>query len=276
MLLAVVDLAKSLGLTATPGGVELDGIPISQDDIEDERCKALLSCISDAVAAIQTLTQQGLDLFRSLLHVGAGINSLSAGAQFSTCLGSLGLGLKVSLNLAIGLPFQMQAFSASFTAAITAVSAAVQPIKALLCIPNALVQLLFGGICGFKPFQFNLCPPPPDLSMLLDRLNDLVVLSTMMIGQLVSALQIMKTDLNHTTSVASDLKFASQCATVLIPVGIALGLTGKIPIEASASVQVPGVGGVSATVAGGTVSGGASVTAPTGQQFTSGGAFKLG
>ena len=251
MLLAALNMNRSLRLNPTATGITIDGEALALDDIQDPKCRALASCIFEAIATIQTLAQQGLDLFQKLLSLGAGAASASAGAQFSTCLGSAGIGLDISINLAIGLPFQMQVFLGAFTAAMAAVAAVVLAIKAFLCIPNALVQLLFGGICGFKPFSFDLCPPPPDLSMLLDRLNDLVVLATMFITQLLGMLQIFKIDIAAALSMSLELKFAVTCAAAIVPVAVAMGLMGDLKIEASASVEA-GLLGSSASATAGT------------------------
>jgi len=226
-LLATLDLARTFGVGLTAdGGLLLDGEPVVLDPADpEEECIALQDILSEAIAAVQGFATAGSDIFGKINgELSTGAQQLSHGIGFSTCLGSLSLGLDISLELSLGLPFMMEVFLAAFAAALAAVVAAVAAIKAFLCVPQAIVNLLFGGICGFKPFDFTLCPGSIDLQAMVERLIQLLNLANLLVASLVSALQVTKADIAASLNAALDLKAFSLCALGASPVGISLGL----------------------------------------------------
>jgi len=256
LMLSVLDMARSMGIgTDDDGNATLDGEPIDVSDLSPE-CIAINDFINESVSAIQMFAQQGADFIKNMYgNLGFGAHSLSAGTEFSSCLGSINLGLDISLDLALGLPFQMQVFLGAFGAAIAAVSAAVLAIKAFLCIPQGVIQLLFGGICGFKPFGFEICNP--DLAAMIDRLVGLLNMAMGLISQITGALQVLKADLQASLQASLDLKVFSTCALAAIPFGIGLGLAGALDLEASATVTgTTAAGGGATGTASGTTGGG--------------------
>jgi hypothetical protein len=126
----------------------------------------------------------------------------------------------------------MQAFMAAYGAAMAAITAATASIKALICIPQGLIDLLFGGICGFKPFDFDLCAP--DLMHTIERVRGLISLVTGLIASILMSLQFMRTDIDGSITDALNLKLLSTCAAATTPLGIALGLLASSVVAALA------------------------------------------
>ena len=163
-----------------------------------------------------------------LLNIGLGTHRLNAGLGFASCLASINLGLNLSLKLTLGLPFDLQAFQTAFQAALTTTVATIGVIKQFLCIPQSFIQLLFGGLCGFRPFEFNICPP--SLGSAVDRVNNLINLASSLVGFILQSIQTMGVSAQATSSAAIDLRVFADCARAAAPLGFALGLAeGQIP-----------------------------------------------
>lgn len=225
LLFSVVDLFRSVGIglqeeTKVP---TVDGVAVNTD-LEPE-CRDVLNAVIAAIEAVQQALTRSREFVRTLFgNLGLGSHGLNTGLGFANCLGSINLGLDLSLNLAIGLPFQIQVFLGLFGAALAAITSVVLALRGLLCIPQGLIQLLFGGICGFNAFDFTICPP--DIQALVDRLLNLVNLAFSFVAQILSALQVMNVDLNASLRAAFDLRAFSLCAVAVFPVGVALDLAG--------------------------------------------------
>jgi hypothetical protein len=231
----IVDPVTGLPL-AGPASITVDGTPINVTGLSQE-CTDITQYLFDSIAAIQQLAEEASDFIRNLFgQLGLGLHTLQAGLEFTSCLGSINLGLDLSLDIAIAIPFQIQVFLGLFAGALSLVVSAILAIKALLCIPQGIINLLFGGICGFKPFDFNLCPP--DIAAALDRVLTLVNLVTSLVTQISSALQVMKIDVQGALRASLDLKVFSACALAAFPVGVALGLAGDLDIQTSAAATV--------------------------------------
>jgi hypothetical protein len=162
-----------------------------------------------------------------------GNHEVSAGVGFASCLVSFNLGLDISVSLTLGLPFVMEVFLGAFAALLAQVVAAVASLRAVLCIPQGLIQLLFGGICGFKPFDFDICPP--DLQAFVDRLVSMLNVILSLVTKITGALLTMQADVQSTLSTAVDLKGYSACAVAAAPIGVALDLLDPAALSPAAS-----------------------------------------
>jgi len=240
LLAATVNVARSLGIQTTPlgpvvaataGGGQLQGPPLRVEVDgaivelpEDPRCREIFAVALDSISTLQSLAQRASDFLAEVYGLALGVHSLQTGLEYTSCLASLNLGLDLSIDIAGLLPFNLQVVLGAVAGLLAAFTAAVALIRSVLCIPQGLVQLLFGGICGFKPFDFDYCPP--DLSGLIDRIQTLVNLAVSLITQAGSALTFLKVDVQAGLRAAFDLKTFSACALAVIPVGISLGLAG--------------------------------------------------
>jgi len=238
MMFSVLNFARTMRIAKNADGtVAVDGATVDPEALDD-RCKDILAAVTASIDSLIQMAQQGADFIAALYgNLGFGTHTLQAGVGFATCLISINLGLDLSINLSLALPFQMAVFAAAFAAALAAVTAAVVAIKALVCVPQGLIDLLFGGICGFKPFDFGLCPP--DLMTLIERLRGLISLVIGLIVSLLSALQVLRVDIQATARAAAELKLFSACALGATPLGIALNLQGSLlagDLEATTSV----------------------------------------
>ncbi len=207
-----------------PGQMTVDGEIVPFPD-EPQECLDLTAFIFESVAAVLALAQRAAAFLQQIYgQLGLGVHTLQTGVQYTTCLASINLGLDISLDLAAALPFSIESFLALMSTQVAAFFTAVTAIKGVLCIPQALIDLLFGGVCGFKPFDFTLCLP--DIQELIERLQTLVLLATSLVTQAGASLQNMKVDLQAGLRGALDLKTFSTCAAAVFPAGIVLGLAG--------------------------------------------------
>lgn len=215
--------------------VTLDGEAIDLDDLP-EGCTDIFNFIFESLSAMEAFATQGQQFISDIFgQIGLGLNQLNVGIGFSSCLMSVSLGLDVGLELALKLPFDTEAFLEAFDVALTMITSAIELAKSLLCIPQVLIDMLFGGVCGFKPFNFDACPP--DLVALIDRLKIYISLVGGLISSLVSAMQIMKVDTHAAVRKSLELKAFSSCVESSAPLGIVLGLVGGIAGVAATAAE---------------------------------------
>ena len=98
----------------------------------------------------------------------------------------------------------------------------------MVCQPQAIIQLLYGGVCGFKPFDFNGCPP--NLSELVDRLQNILNVVLSLTGKLTGATRTMKHDFAYSASLAVSLKNFNPCVLAATAIALALGLDNEEPV----------------------------------------------
>lgn len=224
IFLATVDIARSLDVVVEDGNVLINGDPIDLDDLPDG-CTEIFNFVYESMAALQTFAGQAQTVFSEIFgQLTTTLSNVGAGVDFSSCLVSANLGLKGSLDLAVKLPFEMEAFLTALDAALAGAAEAIGLIKKLLCLPQAVISMLFGGVCGFKPFNFDACPP--DILQAIERLKTLLNMVTTLVSAALAALQVVKADARAIERASLDLKAESECASAATPLGVSLGLLG--------------------------------------------------
>ena len=211
------------------------GLP-EPDEYESEECKAILQVVEISTGQLAALADQAQAFFAELNRLALGAHQLQLAAGLSTCLASFNIGLSGILQLTIGLPFVLQAYLAAFTALLAPVLAAVALIRAVLCYPQGIIQLLFGGICGFKPFDFGICPP--DLVSIVERLVQLVNMVTTLVSKITGSLQTTRVDINKALTDSFNIRSISACSAPAAVLGVALGLLDEtVQLTASGVVS---------------------------------------
>lgn len=234
----LTELSIYMQVAITDEGVELEDevfptVPRPEGAGVTE-CETVLSLVTESITALDVLLQEARSFFADLYSsVGLGANQVSAGVGLATCLASFSLGLDFSIDISIGLPFLFEAFLASFTALLAGVVAAMAAFKLVVCQPQAIIQLLYGGVCGFKPFDFRGCPP--NLSDLVDRLQNILNVVLSLTGKLTSATRTMKADFAYSASAALELRNFNPCVLAATAIAIALGLDNEEPIVTATS-----------------------------------------
>jgi hypothetical protein len=214
--------AFGFGLDAGAAGFGVGGLSLDGLDITDE-CADVLGLVRDSINGLRPLFSQAQQFVRDMFgQLGLGTQALSAGVDFTSCLISFNLGLDFSISLSLALPFNLQVYLGALTVLITGFITAVAAIRAALCIPQAVIQLLFGGVCGFKPFDFSICPP--DIATLVDRLVAMLNLVIQLVTKLGSSIFSLKIDVTRVLSASNTLKNFSPCALSATGIGLALGL----------------------------------------------------
>lgn len=242
LLFGLLNLLRSLNFNFSidPFNIRLDGTDIVSDDLSDD-CATILNIIISSLAALQGLLAQAQEFVRTLfVNLGLGNHQLNAGLDFASCLVSFSLGLNVNLQLSIQIPFSIDLFLASFAAMLTAVIAAVTALRGVICKPQGIISLLYGGVCGFKPYDFGGCPP--DIAELVDRFLNILNTILSLIGKLTGSLLTMKSDITATKALSASLKTFSPCAAAAAAIGIALGLgeISQLLPEATPTLAVSG------------------------------------
>jgi hypothetical protein len=238
LLFGLVNIPRSLRIGSGPDTLSIDGTQITREGLSDD-CTDIFNILNVSLDALESLLAQAQDFVRELLgRLSLGNHQLSAGVEFANCLVSFNLGLDLSLELSLGIPFLMEAFLAAFAALLAGTTALTTGVKSAVCLPQGIIQLLFGGICGFKPFDFNICPP--DLQDLVQRLVNMLNTIILLITKLAGALLTMKADITAALRASIDLKGFSVCSIPAMAVGIALGLldTDQLAPTASGTVSV--------------------------------------
>lgn len=196
---------------------------LREDYVDSEPCTFIINLLDGSVVALQALLLEAQSFIQQTFgNLGLGLHRLDAGIGFASCLASFNLGVDVGVQLSAALPFRLQLLLVSFGALLAAVVAAVAAIRSVLCIPQGMIELLFGGVCGFKPFDFTLCPT--DIRTLLDRLVTIVSLVTSLVSRITASLMTMRVDMTSTLRKSFELKAFSLCAVPAMPIGVALGL----------------------------------------------------
>ena len=224
MLLAVVDIPRSLGSTteaADEVAADIEAAFIA--GLVSQECVDIVSFISLALDAMESLASEAQGLLAQIFgQLGAGTNELAVSNQFADCLAGANAGLSSSFNALQQLPIDMEAYIEALTSGLDAAVSAVGSAQDTICIPEQVKNMLFGGLCGFKPFDFTGCPP--DVLSLLDRLTSHITLVKNMLAQTLSSLQVMKTDARAAARAAVKLKNKSECFAAASPLGNILGL----------------------------------------------------
>lgn len=232
-----VNVSAWLQVAVTAEGVELEeedeapaGTTASQRAVAGvNECDTILEMVTESIRALDLLLQEARDFFRELYSsLGLGSNQVNAGLGFTTCLASFGLGLNLSLDITLALPFIFEAFLATFATLLTTVIAAITAFRLVVCQPQAIISLLYGGVCGFKPFDFSGCPPA--LSEIVDRLRNILALILSLVGKLTGATRTMKVDFQYSASLAANLKNFNPCVLAATGIAIALGLDRDEPL----------------------------------------------
>lgn len=226
-----------LSLMRFPQNFRLNLQDVEEPDAEE--CRAILLAVEISTGQLSGLLDQAQAFITELNRIALGAHQLQLAAGLSTCLASFNLGLSGVLQLTIGLPFFLQAYLAAFTALMAGVLTAVGLIRAVLCYPQGIIQLLFGGICGFKPFDFGICPP--DLQALVERLVQMVNMIVTLISKIAGSLQSTRVDINHALTNSFDMRTISACSAPAAALGLALGLLD----ESGETVQLTASGVVS-------------------------------
>lgn len=233
LLFGLIDLPRSLGIGRDEDGAfSLDGAAISTDGLSDE-CVDILSLITISLDSIEALMAAAQQFFRNLFSIGEANRELNAGISLASCLVSFNLGLDLSIELSLEMPFVLGVFVAAFAALLTGVIAAATALRAVVCLPQGVVQLLFGGICGFKPFDFDICPP--DIEDLLQRLISMLNMILTLIQKIGSAMLTMQADVQSTLRSAVDLKGFSACSIPAAAIGVALDLLDPTQLSPAAA-----------------------------------------
>ena len=202
-------------------GANLAAVGLSLN-LSDE-CQAILSVVTESINGLRPMFDEAQAFVRDLFgQVGLGNHAISAGVDFASCLISFNLGLDFSISLSLSLPFVMEVYLAAFTTMLAGFITAVAAIRSALCIPQAVIQLLFGGVCGFKPFDFTICEP--DIATLVDRLVAMLNLAIQLVTKLGNAVFSMKVDAERVLAAANQFKGFSPCALSATGIGLALGL----------------------------------------------------
>ncbi len=225
LLAACVDIPKTLGVSESSTGAVQDALDalLGTSDEPSSECYDLLEFADISISALEALAAGAKDFFAEMYGaLGPGALGLDAGVGFATCLGSANIGAGVGLELGLKLPFDMQVFLEVFSGAVDAIVSAIGLVKDAMCLPQAALNLLFGGICGFKPFAFGACPP--DLEELIDRVRNLINLATGLLTSLLSALQIMKVDVSAAVKASVQLSSDLGCIAQVTPLAISLSL----------------------------------------------------
>lgn len=243
IFLATVNLPRSLDVVVQDGGVLIGGTPIDLDGVP-EGCTEIFNFVYESMAALQQFAGQAQTVFADIFgQLTTTLNNISAGVDFSSCLVSVNLGLKAGLDLAAQLPLDMETFLTALDVALTGASEAIGLIKKLLCLPQAVISMLFGGICGFKPFNFDSCPP--DILQAIERLKTLLNIVSTLVSAALAAFQVIKADARAIERSSLQLKVDSECASAATPLGIALGLLGgetpTLGVTAQGAGQTTGV-----------------------------------
>jgi hypothetical protein len=204
--------------------VLVNGEPVELDDIADG-CTEIFNFVFESLATLQEFAGEAQTVMAEIFGLlSTGLLEVGVGVDFSLCLVSVNLGLEGSLDLAIALPFEMEVFLTTLDAALTAAVEAIGLIKELLCLPLAVISMLFGGVCGFRPFNFDSCPP--DILQAIEKLKTLLNIVSTLISAALSALQVLKADARAILRKSLELKVEAGCAAAATPMGIALGLLG--------------------------------------------------
>lgn len=186
-------------------------------------CQDILNVVNDSIAQVEGVLEEARAFTQELLGgLALGQAELSTAQEFSSCLVSFNAALSIELSL--GLPFLMEAFLAEFTALTGSFISAATTIRAVLCIPQGVIQLLFGGVCGFSPFDFTICPP--DIQALVERLINMLTIALTLFTKLATALLTMQTDISAIGDLTAGFREFSACGTAATPIGISLGLAG--------------------------------------------------
>ena len=186
-------------------------------------CEAVLAVIRESINGLRPLFDEAQDFVRDLFgQIGLGNHAISAGVDFASCLVSFNLGLDFSISLSLSLPFVLEVYLGAFTTMLGSFVTAVAAIRSALCIPQAVIQLLFGGVCGFKPFDFTICEP--DIATLVDRLVAMLNLAIQLVVKLGNSVFSMKMDAERLLAAANQFKGFSPCALGATSIGLALGL----------------------------------------------------
>lgn len=214
--------ALGFALDAGAVGFGVGGLAIDATGLSDE-CVDVLGIVRDSINGLRPMFNEAQQFVRDLFgQVGLGNHAVSAGVDFTSCLISFNLGLDFSISLSLALPFNLQVYLGALTVLITGFITAVAAIRLALCIPQAVIQLLFGGVCGFKPFDFSICPP--DIATLVDRLVAMLNLAIQLVTKLGGSIFSMKMDAQGVLAAANTLKGFSPCALSATGIGLALGL----------------------------------------------------
>lgn len=219
--------------------ITTEGVELTEDDEPEttaetlaretagvSECDTIFNMVLESIRALDLLLQEARDFFRDLYSsLGLGSNQVSAGLGVATCLASFGLGLDLSIDISIGLPFIFETFLATFATLLTTVVAAIAAFKLVVCQPQAIISLLYGGVCGFKPYDFKGCPP--NLSEAVDRLRNILTLVLSLVGKLTGATRTMKVDFQYSAALATNLKNFNPCVLAATAIAIALGLDNE-------------------------------------------------
>ena len=204
---------------------QLLGGQLALSDVSDvsDDCKFIVDLIVGSFAALQALLDQAQAFMRDLSQkLGLGNHQINAALGFAGCLVSFSLSLQVNVDLAVSIPFQMDLFLASFATMLTAVVAAVTAFRVVICKPQGIIALLYGGVCGFKPYDFTGCPP--DIAALVDQFLQILTTILGLTGKLTGSLLTMKADVTATKALSATFKSFSPCAAAAAAIGLALGL----------------------------------------------------
>jgi hypothetical protein len=249
LLMALLDFLRSfrfnldfaalgIGLAVDFGPNLVGATELDLSNLSDE-CNDVLSLIRDSINGLRPMFDEAQQFMRELFgNIALGNHAISAGVDFTSCLISFNLGLDFAISLSLALPFQLQVYLAAFTVLLTGFLAAVAAIRAALCIPQAVIQLLFGGVCGFKPFDFSICPP--DIATMVDRLVAMLNLSLQLVFKLGGSMFSMKMDAERVLAAANQFKTFSPCALSATGIGLALGL-GDAQLGPDITVSSPTV-----------------------------------
>lgn len=228
------NVSANLQVAITTEGVELEEdetVAQTQEPRTEAgvtECETILQMVTDSIRALDLLLQDARDFFGDLYRsVGLGSNQINTGLGLATCLGSFNLGLNFALDITLQLPFLFETFLAQFAALLSAVVAAMIAFRLVVCQPQAIIQLLYGGVCGFKPFNFSGCPP--SLSELVNRLQNILNVVLSLVGKLTAATRTIKVDFAFSASAAANLKSFNPCVLAATAIALALGLDHQEP-----------------------------------------------
>lgn len=244
LLFALLDFFRSLRFHVDFGdflfvGTQGAGIGIDTSDLSDE-CVDVLNVVRDSINGLRPMFDEAQQFVRDMFgQIGFGNHAISAGVDFTSCLISFNLGLDFAISLSLALPFNLQVYLGALTALVVGFVSAVAAIRLALCIPQAVIQLLFGGVCGFKPFDFGICPP--DIASLVDRLVAMLNLAIQLVTKLGGSIFSLKMDAERILAAANTFKNFSPCALTATGIGLALGL-GDAQLGPDVEVASPTIG----------------------------------
>lgn len=234
LLMQAADLPKSMRFDLPP--VDRDALPKGCGMLYD----ALQSAVNGVTAAMSIIRSL---LSKRILNLSIGSALTSDALGLTNCLLRFNLGIGLGFSLSLGFPAKFRLLNLAIKAALSVVLALLTAFSKVLCIVDALVQAVYGGICGLAPLDTGLCPAP--LEIIVEKARTLTNLARSITLDLSSLLGDSQLSFASTGNFSADLNISSVCQSTIA----AFAVLAFAAIRAAATEQ--GRNSFAASVAGG-------------------------